>query len=260
MLRTNWLKKSSKDSSQSISGSQHSHNHPIQDGKENRHSRVSDKNIRQGVRDLHDRSQHDGETQEAFQAHKIASAHIRRNSEVVEKIPQPEIIQRDDVLDDLLQLYVEQEEHDTEQVRCNKEGENIRRSSKCQRDILLMGKEVHRREHYQEWLTMQNVLDSMRDSDIRATGYSNIPSRDKRAAYGSYPRSNNSENHDQNDTPGPSHPYNRRHDNDDHDYDLDCSNSHTNTTPQYKQWQDNDPDDPDDSSSTDGTYRPSHSS
>ena len=31
-----------------------------------------------------------------------------------------------------------------------------------------------------------------------------------------------------------------------------------NTTPQYKQWQDKDPDDLDDTSSTDGTYKPSH--
>ena len=116
-----------------------------------------------------------------------------------------------------------------------------------------MGKEVHRQEHYREWLATQNVLDSMRDSDIRAIGYSNIPSRDKQAAYGSYPRSNDSENHDWNATPGPSHPYNGRHDNG-------HSNSRTNMTPQYKQWQDNDPDNPDDSSSTDGTYRPSRSS
>ena len=98
----------------------------------------------------------------------------------------------------------------------------------------------------------------MRDSDIRATGYSNIPSHDKRAAYGSHPKSNDSENHDWNATPGLSHPYNGRHDNDDHDNDHDCSNSCTNMTLQYKWWQDNYPDDLDDSSSTDGTYRPSH--
>jgi hypothetical protein len=68
---------------------------------------VSDKNIHQAVRDLHNHSRHDGEMQEAFQACKIASAHIHRNSEAVEKIPQPEIIQRDDILDNLLQLYAE---------------------------------------------------------------------------------------------------------------------------------------------------------
>ena len=109
-------RESSKDSSQSISGSNRSRNCPIQDGKEVRHSRVSDENIHQVVCDLHDYSQHDGETQEVFQACKNASARIRRNSEAVENIPQPELIPRDDILDDLSQLYVEQEEYDTEQI------------------------------------------------------------------------------------------------------------------------------------------------
>ena len=156
---------------------------------------MSDKNIRQAVHDLHDHSRHDGETPEAFQARKIASACIRRNSEAVENIPQPEIIQRDDILDNLSQLYAEQEEHDAKQVRHNKEGKNICHSSKHQQDISLMGKEVRRREHYRGWLATQNVLDSMRNSDIRATGYSNIPSHDKQVAYGGYPKSNDSENH-----------------------------------------------------------------
>ena len=109
-------RESSKDSSQSISGSNRSRNRPIKDGKEVRHSRVSDENIRQAVCDLHDHSQHDGETQEVFQACKNASAHIRRNNEAVENIPQPEFIPRDDILDDLLQLYAEQEEYDTEKI------------------------------------------------------------------------------------------------------------------------------------------------
>ena len=82
--------------------------------------------------------------QEAFQAHTVASACIRKNSEAVEKVLQLEITQRDDILEDLSQLYMEQEEHDAEQVRHNKEGENIRCSSKHQRDILLIGKEVCR--------------------------------------------------------------------------------------------------------------------
>ena len=109
-------RESSKDSSQSISRSNCSRNHPIKEGKEVRHSRVSDENICQVVRDLHDHSQHDGEMQEAFQACKNASAHIRRNSEVVENIPQPELIPRDDILDDLSQLYAEQEDYDAEQI------------------------------------------------------------------------------------------------------------------------------------------------
>ena len=107
---------------------------------------------------------------------------------------------------------------------------------------------------------MQNVLDSMRDSDIRATGYSNVPSHDKRAAYSRYSRSSDSKKHDRNATPGPSHPYDGRHEHDDHDYDHDCSNSHTNMITWDIRQQDNDPDDLDDSSSADGTYKPSRSS
>ena len=49
-------RESSKDSSQSISGSNRSRNCPIQDGKEIRHSRVSNENIHQAVCDLHDHS------------------------------------------------------------------------------------------------------------------------------------------------------------------------------------------------------------
>ena len=41
-------------------------------------------------------------------------------------------IPRDDILDDLSQLYAEQEEYDAEQIRRNKDGENARRSSKRQ--------------------------------------------------------------------------------------------------------------------------------
>ena len=93
---------------------------------------MSDENIRQVVRDLHNHSRHDGETQEAFQACKNASTCIHRNSEVVENILQPEIIPRDDILDDLSQLYAEQEEYDAEQVRHSKDGENTHCSSKHQ--------------------------------------------------------------------------------------------------------------------------------
>ena len=105
---------------------------------------MSDENIHQVVGDLHDHSWHDREMQEAFQGCKIVSTHIHRNSKAVEKVPQPEITQRDDILENLSQLYAEQEEHDAEQFQRNKEGKNIHLSSKHQQDILLMGKEVCR--------------------------------------------------------------------------------------------------------------------
>ena len=74
------------------------------------------------------------------------------------------------------------------------------------------------------------------------------------------PQSSDSENHDWNATPGPSWPYNGRHGNDDHDHDYDCNNNCTNMTTHDMRQQGNDPDDLDDSSSSDGTYKQSHSS
>jgi hypothetical protein len=148
MFRTNWLKSCLK----TLPRSQRSRTHPIQDGKEDQHSRVSDKNIHQAVCNLHDCSWHDGETQEVYQSHTIVNAWICRNSEVVEKVSQPEITLKDDILEDLSQLYAEQVEHDAKQVQHDKEGKNILCSSKFQRDISLMGKEVHRQEHYRKWL------------------------------------------------------------------------------------------------------------
>ena len=136
---------------------------------------MSDENIRQVVRDLHDHSWHDGETQEAYQDHKVASTHIHRNSEAVENVPKTEITQKDDILEDLSQLYAEQVEHNTEQIWCDKEGDIICRSFKGLQDVSLTGKEVHGQEHYHEWLATQNILNNMRNDDIRAMGNSNIP-------------------------------------------------------------------------------------
>jgi hypothetical protein len=103
---------------------------PIQDGKDKRDSRVSDENIHQAVHDLHDHSQHDREMQEVYHACKIVSACICRNNEAVENVLQTEINQKDDILEDLSQLYVEQVEHDTKQVQHGKEG--VRATLQCQ--------------------------------------------------------------------------------------------------------------------------------
>ena len=133
MAQDKLARASSKDSSQSISGSQHSHIPPIQDGKDKQHSRVSDENICQVVCNFHDHSQHDRETQEVYQACKVMSAHIHRNSEVVENVPQTEITQKDDILEDLSQLYAKQVEHNTKQVQHEKEDNVAHCSSKCLR-------------------------------------------------------------------------------------------------------------------------------
>jgi hypothetical protein len=66
-------------------------------------------------------------------------------------------------------------------------------------------RDMRRREHYRECLSTQTVLDSMRKDDLRTTGRSNIPTRNKCTGYAGYPRSDNSDQ-ENNVTPGPSCP------------------------------------------------------
>ena len=47
---------------------------------------------------------------------------------------------------------------------------------------------MERTEHYREWLTSQNYLDSLREADIHKMGKSNILSRNKRVEYTRMPK------------------------------------------------------------------------
>src|ERR1700683_5502518 len=47
---------------------------------------------------------------------------------------------------------------------------------------------MERTEHYREWLSSQNYLDSLREADICEAGRTNIPSRTKRADYSGMPK------------------------------------------------------------------------
>jgi hypothetical protein len=78
------------------------------------------------------------------------------------------------------------------------DNEDRRESTWVRKETHQNYREIRRREHYREWLATQNVLDSMRQADLRDSGQSNIPARDKRPAYGGYPRSEISGQQDQN--------------------------------------------------------------
>ena len=66
---------------------------------------------------------------------------------------------------------------------------------------------MQRREHYQQWLETQVYMDTMREHDIWTTGWSDIPSRDKRTEYpgmGSVTAHGKRSQEHQNATPEPS--------------------------------------------------------
>jgi len=111
------------------------------------------------------------------------------------------------IVDELNQLLDEQEEYDAthhnpiEMDKRNRPAPDGNKSDDLRRD-----KEMRRREHYIEWLSTQNVLDSMRYDDLRNAGELNIPDRDKRPAYGGYPCSDSIRHSKSNTSPGPSRP------------------------------------------------------
>ena len=71
---------------------------------------------------------------------------------------------------------------------------------------LCRDKEMWRQEHYLDWLSTQNLLDSMRYDDLQNTGESNIPNCDKRPAYSRYLYLESPRCSRLNAFPGPSHP------------------------------------------------------
>ena len=125
--------------------------------------------------------------------------------------------------------------------------------------------------HYREWLATQNVLDSMREADLREEGRTNIPTRDKHPAYGGYPRSEDTDPKNGNATPGPSGPRGemgqncpRTHSDQDSErrsnhYLRNCL-SRRQAPGDYQMNKDpSDPDESDDESSLDDSYWPNRS-
>ena len=108
-------------------------------------------------------------------------------------------------MDELNQLLDEQEEYD---AMCHKpigtDKRNHPTSDGSKSNDLRRDKEMQHKEHYIDWLSTQNVLDSMRYDDLWNTGKSNIPNHNKRPTYGRYLRSDSIRRSKSNTSPGPS--------------------------------------------------------
>jgi len=115
---------------------------------------------------------------EDFKAWQAASAHLHKQhaAEIMEQQIQCAHIT---IVNKLNQLLDEQEEYDAMHHKSTETGKRhcpaSDRGKKCD---LHKEKEMGRQDHYLEWLSMQNVLHSMRYNDLRNTGRLNIPNHD----------------------------------------------------------------------------------
>src|SRR5882762_8994805 len=111
---------------------------------------------------LHTPVRRPSETWEDYKARQAASACLRKKhaAELMERhILRAHIT----IVDEINQLLDEQEEYDaTRHNPIDTDRRNRHSSDGNKSDDLRRGKEMRRREHYVEWLSTQNVLDSMR--------------------------------------------------------------------------------------------------
>ncbi|KIM86496.1 hypothetical protein PILCRDRAFT_4974 [Piloderma croceum F 1598] len=150
-----------------------------------------DENIIQAMRKLHLPTRGSYEASDEFNARLAASQRLRKDIEDSNKAEQKRIRQQEDLRAEVERLRQEQEIYETERkqhgaVVCNREPDRPHKDVRP-------GGEMRRREHYQEWLPTQVILDTMREGDIMEHGFSNIPAHDKWAGYPGYPRSENSD-------------------------------------------------------------------
>src|SRR5882762_9544470 len=125
------------------------------------------------------------ETWEDYKARQAASAHLRKQhaAEIVEQRIQFAHVM---IVNELNQLLDEQGEYDVMHHKpTGMDKRNCPVSDRDKSNNLHRDKEMQHREHI-NWLSTQNVLDSMQYDDLWNTGESNIPDHDKRPAYAGY--------------------------------------------------------------------------
>jgi hypothetical protein len=192
-----------------------------------RHPSVPDENIQRALDELNNPQRRRGETRDEYNARLAASARQRQGNPAVNEKSLKENKER------------ARRERRAEKTRDERDSDSGRYPPS-----------EDRREDYRQWLNTQLYLDSMREDDLRQTGKSIIPPREKRAAYpGMARRQNHGEPPREipNATPGPSRP---RGKNDNH------KKGPTRWSKDRRRME-SDPPNGDDPSDDDGSYDPS---
>ena len=144
---------------------------------------MSDENIRRAVENIYNPARRQEETQGEYNTRLAARVRIQR--EEIHKAESKNHKRRLELKVEAKILCQEEKEYERKQRSLEKRHsqDNVERHSLASRDT-----DMERTEHYREWLSSQNYLDSLREADIRETGRTNIPSRTKRADYSGMPK------------------------------------------------------------------------
>src|ERR1700683_1895475 len=153
-----------------------------EDGQDQQ-SRLLDENIRRAVENINNPARHQEETQGEYNARLAARVRIQR--EEIHKAESKNHKRRLELKAEAKIVRQEEKEYERKKRSLKKRHsqDNVERHSLASRDT-----DMERTEHYREWLSSQNYLDSLREADIRETGRTNILSRTKRADYSRMPK------------------------------------------------------------------------
>jgi hypothetical protein len=167
-----------------------------------------------------------------------------------------------EIVAEVRQLQQERKNYETTKERKHKLEHPNKDSDAIREHEAALHCATRKHEHYHSWLSSQIVLDSMHADDIRETGHSDIPDRNKRPIYPGYLRSEPSDHLNKNATPGPSHPRvqpKRQNQNKNTCSDRRSRSSDTVPLETRRTVMGDPPSNPNDSSSSDTTYRPQQS-
>ena len=229
---------------------------------DSRHQKNSDDNIREAMRNLHTPTRRKGETREEHDSRLAASKRIQAEQERDRRAEARKIRKDMEIVAEVRQLQQERKNYETTKEWKHKPEQPNKDSDAIREHEAALYRATRRREHYHSWLSSQIVLDSMRADDIRETGHSDIPDRNKRPIYPGYPRSEPSDHLNRNATPGPSHPRvqpERQNRNENTRSDRRSRSSDAVPRDTRRTVMGDPPSDPNDSSSSDTTYRPQRS-
>ena len=139
--------------------------------KENQqHRSVSDENIQQVIRDLRTPTHREGETQDEYNTCLAASSRLCLEREEKDNAARKKLRQQEKLRIEAESLLLKIKEAECKHHRKTGGDKDRRESTQVRKDTHQNYREIRRREHYREWLATQNVLDSMRQADIRDSG------------------------------------------------------------------------------------------
>ena len=146
------------------------------------------RNIHQAMQQLHTPKWFPKETPGEFESRMAASTRMHAKHRDEKRDERRRLHRIRELDEESNQLAREQALYESTKLKRNTDSEQVHESPRYDsKDSLGRDHAMRRREHYQEWLGSQNIIDSIRNAEIEESGMTDIPPHNKRPGYSGYP-------------------------------------------------------------------------